>query len=129
LRDPEEVVMIGRLYEVVIDCPEPASLARFYSELIGYEVKYQDDDWVTLAAGDGVRVAFQRVADHRPPDWPDPAHPQQLHLDVFVADLDEADRRVLALGGRRLREDDRSRVYADPAGHPFCVSLDDPSAP
>lgn len=121
--------MIGRLYEVVIDCPEPASLARFYSELIGYEVKYQDDDWVTLAAGDGVRVAFQRVADHRPPDWPDPAHPQQLHLDVFVADLDEADRRVLALGGRRLREDDRSRVYADPAGHPFCVSLDDPSAP
>ena len=121
--------MIGRLYEVVIDCPDPTSLAAFYAELTGLEIKFQSDDWVTLGKGDDVRVAFQRVADHRPPRWPDPEYPQQLHLDVFVADLDEADQKVLALGAQRLRDGEDSRVYADPAGHPFCLSLDDPSAP
>jgi hypothetical protein len=121
--------MIGRLYEVVIDCPDPKALAAFYAELTGLETKYEGDEWVTLGQGDGVRVAFQRVADFRAPRWPDPAHPQQFHLDVFVADLAEADRKVLALGARLLHGDDGSRVYADPAGHPFCLSVEDPSAP
>lgn len=121
--------MIGRLYEVVIDCPDPKALAAFYAALTGLEVRYEDDNWVTLGRGDGVRVAFQRVADHRPPQWPDPAHPQQFHLDIFVPDLDEAERSVIATGARRLQDGDGSRVYADPAGHPFCLCLDDPSAP
>ena len=121
--------MIGRLYEMVIDCPDPKALAAFYAELTGLEMKYQDSNWVTLGKGDGVRVAFQRVADFRAPRWPDPAHPQQVHLDVFVANLAEAERRVLALGARRLQDGETSRVYADPAGHPFCLSVDDPSAP
>ncbi|MGE5829661.1 MAG: VOC family protein [Micromonosporaceae bacterium] len=121
--------MIGRLYEVVVDCPYPKALASFYAALLGWEVRYEDDDWVTLGQGDGTRIAFQRVADHQPPQWPDPAFPQQLHLDIFVVDLSDADRQILALGARRLRDGDTSRVYADPAGHPFCVSLEDPSAP
>jgi hypothetical protein len=70
--------MIGRLYEVVIDCPDPRALATFYAALTGLEVTYEEDDWVTLGQGDGVRVAFRRVADHRPPQWPDPAYPQSL---------------------------------------------------
>lgn len=55
--------------------------------------------------------------------------PQQLHLDTTVptaADLDVAHERALALGARLLydRSDDPEeplRVYADPAGHPFCI--------
>ena len=121
--------MIGRLYEVVMDCPDPKALASFYAALLGWEVRYEDDDWVTLGQGDSPRIAFQRVDDHQPPRWPDPAFPQQLHLDIFVVDLDDADRQILAQGARRLRDGDTSRVYADPAGHPFCVSLEDPSAP
>jgi catechol 2,3-dioxygenase-like lactoylglutathione lyase family enzyme len=120
---------IGRLYEVVIDCPDPQALAAFYAELTGLEAKYSDDDWVTLGAGDGVRVAFQRVANHRPPQWPDPAYPQHAHLDVFVADLADASAAVLALGATQLRDGETSNVYADPAGHPFCLAVDDPSAP
>jgi hypothetical protein len=46
-----------------------------------------------------------------------------------VTDVDEADKKVLELGARLLRDGEGSRVYADPAGHPFCLSLDDPSAP
>ena len=54
-------------------------------------------------------LAFQLAADYRAPDWPDPARPQQLHLDVMVDDLDEAEPLVLALGARRL-------PAADPSG-------------
>jgi predicted enzyme related to lactoylglutathione lyase len=117
------------VYEVVIDCPDPHAVAGFYEMLTGWEVKYQDDDWVTLGHGDGVRVAFQRAVAHQPPMWPDPASPQQMHLDIFVADLDAEERQALAQGATLLRAGEQSRVYADPAGHPFCLSLDDPSAP
>jgi hypothetical protein len=122
--------MIGRLYEVVIDCPDPKELGSFYRELTGLDELAVTDGWVTLGRGGDVRLAFQRVADYRPPRWPDVEFPQHMHLDVFVADLDEAERQVLALGATPLdRGDDAFRVYADPAGHPFCLCRDDPTAP
>jgi Glyoxalase-like domain len=65
----------------------------------------------------GWNLAFQRAPNHRPPTWPDPAVPQQIHLDIMVDDVAAAAPRVLALGARRLAAD----VYADPAGHPFCL--------
>lgn len=119
--------MIGRLGAVVLDCPDPRALAAFYRELLGMPLRYEEDDWVTLGEGDGARVAFQRAPDHRPPRWPDPAYPQQAHLDVYVDDIEEAERRVLALGavrlpgGRESAEGSGFRVYADPVGHPFCL--------
>ncbi|MFJ3790432.1 VOC family protein [Kitasatospora sp. NPDC090091] len=119
--------MIGKLQCIVLDCPDPAGLARFYAALLGGEVDRPDRrwsldaDWSTLHTEDGAVVCFQRVADHRPPQWPDPAHPQQLHLDIDVADLDAAEREVLALGATRLSDAGGWRVYADIAGHPFCL--------
>jgi hypothetical protein len=66
--------------------------------------------------------AFQRVADYRPPRWPDPAHPQQVHLDLTVDDLEQAQVRVLELGAMVLAADPRGwLIFADPAGHPFCL--------
>jgi hypothetical protein len=50
--------------------------------------------------------------------------PQQLHIDFDVADLDEGERQVLAIGARKHESQpapDRFRVYLDPAGHPFCL--------
>ncbi|GAA2757402.1 VOC family protein [Actinopolymorpha rutila] len=112
--------MIGRMHHVVVDCPDPEALAAFYSELLGLPVTYRSDDWVVVAANDTTSgVAFQRVPDHRPPAWPDPHRSQQLHLDVMVDDLADADVRVVGLGARRLAGGDH--VYADPAGHPFCL--------
>ena len=68
-------------------------------------------------------LAFQGVAEHRPPVWGDPARPQQSHLDVAVTDLDAAHEEVLALGATLLDDQGNGvwRVYADPAGHPFCL--------
>jgi catechol 2,3-dioxygenase-like lactoylglutathione lyase family enzyme len=110
--------MIGRLHHVVIDCPDPYLLAGFYSELLGLPVTYRSDGWVVIATNDTTSgVAFQRAPEHRPPQWPDPDHPQQYHMDVMVDDVEEAAVQVLALGARRLS----GPVFADPAGHPFCL--------
>jgi catechol 2,3-dioxygenase-like lactoylglutathione lyase family enzyme len=110
--------VIGRLHHVVIDCADPKALAEFYSELIGLPITYTSEDWVVVAANDTTSgIAFQLVVNHIPPDWPDGGVPQQFHLDIMVDDIDDATPKVLRLGGRRLQGD----VFADPAGHPFCL--------
>jgi catechol 2,3-dioxygenase-like lactoylglutathione lyase family enzyme len=118
--------MIGRLSSVVLDCPDPHALAQFYSELLGLPVTTTEDDWVVIGerGGPGGRFAFQLAPDHQPPRWPDPAFPQQFHIDLMVDDIEEAEPKALALGATRLpsdNEEDGFRVYADPAGHPFCL--------
>jgi catechol 2,3-dioxygenase-like lactoylglutathione lyase family enzyme len=110
--------VIGRRHHVVIDARDPAALADFYAELLGLAVTYRSPDWVVIAENDKTSgFAFQLAPDHQPPQWPDPQYPQQFHLDVMVEDVDVARRRVLALGARALAGD----VFADPAGHPFCL--------
>lgn len=111
--------MTGRLHHVVIDCPDPRSLAAFYARLLAQPVTYASDDWVVVAADDtSSRLAFQLAPDHRAPSWPDPAVPQQLHLDVMVEDVAAATSEVVALGATALNGEG---VFADPAGHPFCL--------
>lgn len=119
--------MIGTLQCIVLDCHYPAALARFYAALLGGEIDRPDprwtvgERWSTLHTPSGAVLCFQRVEDFHPPQWPDPAHPQQLHLDIDVADLDAAEREVVALGAAPLSDAGSWRVYADPAGHPFCL--------
>jgi catechol 2,3-dioxygenase-like lactoylglutathione lyase family enzyme len=108
-----------------LDCPDPLALARFYSALTGLPVDDDaDDEWAQLArANDGPTLAFQGVADHRPPQWPGSEHPQQLHLDFEVADLDAGEQAALAIGARKAEHQpgETFRVFLDPAGHPFCL--------
>jgi catechol 2,3-dioxygenase-like lactoylglutathione lyase family enzyme len=115
--------VIGRLHHVVLDCPDPRALAGFYSELLGLPITYDSADWVVVATSDRASgLAFQLAPDHQPPRWGDPDHPQQVHLDVMVDDRSEADVRVRTLGAVPLTPDDEDRdVYADPAGHLFCL--------
>jgi catechol 2,3-dioxygenase-like lactoylglutathione lyase family enzyme len=112
--------MIGRRHHVVIDCPDPAALAGFYSELLGLPVTYRSDDWVVVAENDRTSgFAFQRAPDHQPPAWPGPERPQQFHIDVMVEDPETAASQVIAVGARRAAHGEH--VYLDPAGHPFCL--------
>jgi catechol 2,3-dioxygenase-like lactoylglutathione lyase family enzyme len=115
--------MIGRLRSTVIDCPDPRALAAFYSELLGMHVVVDEDDWVKIRNdSDAPAIAFQKAPELRRPDWPDPAQPQQFHLDVEVDDIELAEKRALAIGATKLDGGgDDFRVYADPAGHPFCL--------
>ena len=112
---------------VVLDTPEPRALADFYCALLGWRVEREDDDWVTIRGDSGAGLAFQLAPDLVPPTWPDPAVPQQFHLDVTVPDLDVAEKRVLAIGARLTGQPERPssfRAYLDPSGHPFCLCLE-----
>ncbi|MEU3749145.1 MULTISPECIES: VOC family protein [Streptomyces] len=122
--------MIADLQCLVIDCPAPRALADFYRQVLGGEVDRPDprwsldEAWSTLHIPGGLVLCFQGVTDHRPPTWPDPERPQQAHLDFGVPDLDTAHSHVLAHGATVLDEGPATRswrVYADPAGHPFCL--------
>lgn len=116
--------VIGRLEKTVIDCPDPRSLAAFYSQVLGMRVNEDLDDWVVIGAAPGLRqLAFQRAANWVPPRWPDPAYPHQLHVDIRVTDPDRAEEQLLALGATRVPGERETgfRVFTDPVGHPFCI--------
>jgi len=114
---------------VALDCPDSESLAKFYGSILDWEVDrlHEESDWLQLRSPQGATIAFQNIDDYRPPVWPGSEHPQQAHIDLDVADLDEGEARVLALGARKCETQpgETFRVYLDPAGHPFCLVLAD----
>ncbi|GHK05833.1 VOC family protein [Streptomyces sp. NPDC003753] len=121
---------VARFRNVVIDCPDPRALAEFYARVGGGTPKAEDEEWVVLRIPDGPRIGFQRVEGYTPPEWPRAdRNPQQFHLDFDAGstweEVDAAHEKVLALGARPLDVEDREKkdfmVYADPAGHPFCL--------
>lgn len=122
---------IARLTLFALDCPDPQGLAHFYARITGWESDGAEGDWVELVADGDVTIAFQRAPDHQPPQWPSADRPQQGHLDFDVPDLDEGERRVLAIGARKaeLQPSERFRVFLDPAGHPFCLVLNEEMDP
>lgn len=118
--------MIAKLQCTVIDCPDPSGLARFYGAILGWEPRERHPGWTELKAPDGTAmISFQLAPDLELPRWPDPRFPQQFHLDFDVTDIDTAQQQVIALGARFLHDsggvDVGFRVFADPAGHPFCL--------
>jgi catechol 2,3-dioxygenase-like lactoylglutathione lyase family enzyme len=123
----EEVMALAKLGVVVLDCPDPRALAGFYAEVLGGTPTVEADDsgeWVDLKVPGGPALAFQESPGYVPPKWPGSDGAQQFHLDLDVEDLDAAEKGVLALGAKPLDAEDRTRtfrVYADPAGHPFCL--------
>ena len=116
---------IARFPVVVLDCPDPKTLAEFYSALLEWKIERNDDDWWSVRAEYGDSMAFQKVDSYRAPEWPGQDVPQQMHLDVVVDDLDEGEAAVLALGATKHEHQPGTtfRVYLDPAGHPFCLCI------
>ena len=123
LGDATLASMIGRLHGIVIDCADPDTLATFYESLLSMRRVQDEPDWVVIGdAPDRPGVAFARIPDYRPPTWPDGERPQYRHFDVRVDDLELAEASVLELGATPLTDGGETfRVYADPAGHPFCL--------
>ena len=107
--------MIGHLEKTVIDCPDPRALAEFYCQVLGMRVNEDIGDWVVIGLTPGLRqLAFQRAAEWAPPRWPDPAYPQQLHLDIRVSDADQAERELVALGATASRVNARQASGSSP---------------
>jgi catechol 2,3-dioxygenase-like lactoylglutathione lyase family enzyme len=128
--------------QVVLDTTSARQLAEFYRQLLGYAYRPGDEpppadqpdpkgqEWLVIRdPRSGARVAFQQVDSLPPSTWPNAGVAQQLHLDLSVGSkeaLEVQHQRALALGARVLH--DRSEhpveplyVFADPAGHPFCI--------
>jgi catechol 2,3-dioxygenase-like lactoylglutathione lyase family enzyme len=116
---------VGVLSGIALECRDPALLADFYSQLTGWRVVFAGPDWYSVGETERARfhLSFQRAPGHQPPTWPDPSSSMQAHLHFRVEDLDAAERTVLALGATKFdhQPTTSSRVYADPAGHPFCL--------
>ena len=117
---------IARLSLVAIDTDRSEELAAFYSAITGWPVAAHDDpSWIELVSDEGATIAFQQVDHYVAPRWPGTEHPQQLHLDFDVDDLDEGEAHVLALGARKHKQQpgETWRVFLDPSDHPFCLVL------
>lgn len=129
---------VPTLVQVVLDTTDVRGLAEFYRRLLGYEYRPGDEprpdeqniDWLVVRHPSGSpRIAFQLTERLSRSTWPNPDVPQQLHLDLSVSskqELDAQHRRVLDLGATLIfdRSEDPQeplRVYADLAGHPFCI--------
>jgi catechol 2,3-dioxygenase-like lactoylglutathione lyase family enzyme len=126
-----------RLLHTVLDCTDARALAEFYRRLLGLQYRSghevedpMGDEWLVLRDSAGQnRLAFQQVAEVPRSTWPEPGVPQQLHLDLTVPSTDELDEqhhRALRLGAQLILDrstdpEEPLRVYADPAGHPFCI--------
>jgi hypothetical protein len=112
-----------RLSGVTVNAPDALELARFYAAITGGECR-GSSHWAAVSGPNGA-IAFQQVDDFRRPVWPGSDVPMQMHLDFHVDDLATTEARVLAAGATRLDfqpNSDHCYVYADPAGHPFCLS-------
>lgn len=110
---------------VVLDAADLNAVSSFWAGLLAGTVR-ADEDWHTIYVDGEPRMAVQLAPNHVPPEWPD-GTPQQIHLDLYVEDVRAAHADVMSLGARLLKEapDLGSahgfQVYADPAGHPFCL--------
>lgn len=130
------------IVQVVLDTRDARGLAEFYRQLFGLEYRDGDapptgdepdsrgQDWLVLHnPHGGPQLAFQQTEGVRPSTWPDDEVPQMSHLDTRVHTRDQLEiqrERALDLGATMLldRSDDDDEplyVFADPAGHPFCI--------
>jgi predicted enzyme related to lactoylglutathione lyase len=117
---------IARFPVVVLDCPDPETLAQFYAALLDWRVEQNNSDTWSANAEYGDSLAFRKVDGFTPPQWPGQEVPQQMHIDVVVDDLDAAEAAVRELGATKHEHQPGTtfRVFLDPAGHPFCLCAD-----
>lgn len=110
---------------VVFDAADLSAESSFWAGLLGGTVD-AEGEWHMVFVDGQPRVGVQLAPNHVPPEWPH-GNPQQIHLDLWVDDIEASHENVMSLGARLLKpaeatdEPDNFQVYADPAGHPFCL--------
>lgn len=117
---------------IVFDAADLHVESAFWAGILGGQV-IAEDDWHSVLDESGAwRIGVQLAPGHVPPDWPD-GSPQQVHLDLHVEEPRRAHDEAVSLGARLLQaapDLDAAaghQVYADPAGHPFCIGWGHPS--
>jgi hypothetical protein len=111
--------MVLRFYQVVVDAHDPARLARWWANVLGYDVLYESEDEVVIgiAADRYPGIVFVPNSDTK-------ATKNRLHIDLDPDDFDAEVARVVALGATRAdvgQGDVAWAVFADIEGNEFCV--------
>lgn len=128
-RDAEPMAIMRQV--VVFDAADLAAESAFWAGMLDGRVLAEDDWHNVVDADDRWVIGVQLAPGHVPPEWPD-GNPQQVHLDLHVDDFGAAHAKAMALGARLLRAatdldaGEGHQVYADPAGHPFCLGWGQP---
>ena len=119
-----------KMYSFTVDCKNPYELAKFYADLLKWEIPFYNEEYACVGAprtqqGAYPGITFQRNDEYTPPMWPEKPEAQQqmAHLDFAVNDLEEAVQYAIHCGARIADEQfsDEWKVMLDPAGHPFCL--------
>jgi catechol 2,3-dioxygenase-like lactoylglutathione lyase family enzyme len=117
---------------VNISSSDPHGLAEFYAALLELRITTDEPGWVVVSGEGSIPLAFELDEHYVAPVWPsrEGAPPMQLHLEVRVTDLEGALEHALACGARLAEHQPQAdvRVCLDPAGHPFCLWLDEEPA-
>ena len=119
---------VARLAMSTMDCADPVSLAAFWSALLGGKVLVSDEV-ASIVQTDTIMLGMVGVPDYQPPTWPGGVTPKHIHLDLAVRDLDDAESEALRLGAVKADhqpQPDEWRIFYDPAGHPFCLTVNIP---
>jgi len=116
------------LTTVTLNSPDPPALARFYAQLLGWEIGTEEPGWVTLKnPGGGIGMAFHIEDIYVRPSWPAKPGEQQMmmHLEIEVVDLEAGCAHAKACGATLAgyQPQDDVRVHLDPDGHPFCLYI------
>ena len=116
---------MATLKMVTIDSGNARRDVRFWSQLLGWKIAHEQDDYGMLLGDSGIAIGFCTVADQRPPQWPNANGTKQFHFDLAVDDLDEAASACVDLGATipEHQPGETWRVLLDPSGHPFCLTL------
>jgi hypothetical protein len=122
--------MASRITALALDCRDPAGLAAWWAEVLGYEVLPAEGDGTVEIAPPGQQpkgvvptMVFAPVADPTPGKL-------RLHLDLNATDRDQDAElaRLLALGATPVDVGQGPlsgrmtwHVLADPEGNEFCL--------
>ena len=116
---------IVELTAVTLDCLDPGPMVAFYAGAFGAAVSHEESDGAWIHVEGGPLILIRQVGGYRPPTWPAPDAPMQMHFELSVGDVDEAESRLRALGAISCAyQPHRAQgnvVMLDPAGHPFCI--------
>lgn len=116
-----------RVSSVTLNCPEATELANFYATITSGEITFSHSSFATVQSAGG-RIDLQTVENYQAPSWPDDTSSALIHLDFLVDDLVAAEARVVSAGAIKFEvqpNSDHCLVFADPVGHPFCLTTID----
>ncbi|GAA4152670.1 hypothetical protein GCM10022251_21080 [Phytohabitans flavus] len=112
--------MGSRWENLVVDALDPARLARWWAEALGYQITYERPDEVEIrrTPNELPGLIFVPVADAK-------SGKNRLHVDLRPADQEAEIERLVNMGARHVEVGQGGNVgwvvLADPEGNEFCV--------